>query len=221
MRRILVVDDSAPDFSVEIQSDVLDESGAPPHLEHINPSDFFANGRSAEETVSRMLERIGVVSGDFWDVVAIDLYLGDFGLSAKENLEIPLRIAESFRVKNQSATMLLYSGTLSKYLEELFGTGASDTQLRRIFHASIANFIPRTRVAREVASATENPSWLLRVDRFLMKHSTIQVGPEEAEFQGRSFDDLAMAVRRQDQDGQKITQLAAEYGISCFADLNI
>jgi len=31
---------------------------------------------------------------------------------------------------------------------------------------------------------------------------------------------LAMAVRRQDRDGQKITQLTAEYGIGCFADLN-
>jgi len=54
----------------------------------------------------------------------------------------------------------------------------------------------------------------------LMKHSAIVVGPEEAEFKGRSFADLAMAVRRQDHDGQKITQLTAEYGVGCFADLN-
>lgn len=220
MRRILIVDDQAPGFSGEMLGDVLDENGAVPHLEHINPSEFFANGRSAQETVSKMLERIGEVAEDFWDVVVIDLYLGDFGLPPKDNLEIPLRIAESFRVKNQSAAMMLYSGTLAKYLNELFGTGASDTQLRRIFQANISNFIPRPRVAREVASAAENPSWLLRVDRLLMKHSSIVVGPEEAEFKGRSFADLAMAVRRQDHDGQKITQLTAEYGVGCFADLN-
>jgi hypothetical protein len=53
-----------------------------------------------------------------------------------------------------------------------------------------------------------------------MKHATLVVGPEEAAFKGRSFSNLAMAVRRQDDDGQKIAELTAEHGIACFADLN-
>jgi hypothetical protein len=168
----------------------------------------------------RLLGSIEKVAEGFWDVVAIDLFLGDFGFSPKGNLEIPLRIAESFRTRNQSAVMLLYSGTLSEYLSQLFGEGASDTQLRRIFQASISNFVPRNRVAREVASAAENPSWLLRLDRLLMKHAAILVRPEEAEFTERTFADLAMEVRRQLRTGQRIAQQTAEYGVSCFADLN-
>lgn len=220
MRRILIVDDQEPGFAQEIRSDVLDEDGGSSYLEHLNPSDFLGGGEDSSKAVSDMLLRVGNLADEYWDVVAIDLFLGEFGLSPKENLEIPLRAAESFRDRNQSAAMLLYSGTLSEYLKELFGKGASDTQLRRIFLANISNFVPRNRVAREVASAAKNPSWLLRLDRLLMRHSKMVVGPEEAKFKGRSFADLAMAVRRQDIDGQQITQLTAEHGISWLADLN-
>lgn len=76
-------------------------------------------------------------------------------------------------------------------------------------------------MAREVRSAVDNPSWPLRVDRLLMRYSTLSVSPEEAEFVGRSFADLAKAVRRQDHDGLRITQLAAEHGVAAFTDLNL
>lgn len=215
-----MVDDQAPAFSGEIYADVRDEEGVAPRIEHINPSDYFKGSRSSQETVDKILGKVGETATQFWDVVVIDLFLGDFGLPTKENLEMPLRIAESVRIQNQSTAVLLYSGTLAKYLEDLFGQGASDTQLRRVFQASIANFVPRNRVAREVASAAENPSWLLQVDRLLMRHEKLTVRPEEAKFRGRTFAELAASVRRQDRDGQEITRLAAEYGISSFFDLN-
>jgi hypothetical protein len=150
----------------------------------------------------------------------IDLFLGDFSLPAHGNLEVCLRVAEAVHQQNKSATILLYSGTLAKYVDELLRVGASDTQLRRIFHAGVANFVPRNRVAREVTSAVENPSWLLRIDRLLMRYSTLVVEPEEAEFVGRSFASLAKSVRCQDHEGQRIAQLAAENGIAAFTDLN-
>lgn len=220
MRRVLVIDDQSPAFAGEIEADVRDESGSPPELRHINPTDYFVGGGSPEQIASRLLTAVGGAASEFWDVVVIDLFLGDFGFPNHGNLEVCLRVAEAAHEQNKSATILLYSGTLAKYVDELLQGGASDTQLRRIFHAGVANFVPRSRVAREVTSAVDNPSWLLRIDRLLMRHSTLVVGPEEAEFVGRSLADLAKSVRRQDHEGQRITQLAAEHGIAAFTDLN-
>jgi hypothetical protein len=217
---VLVIDDQSPAFAGEIETDVRDDSGSPPELRHINPSNFFAGGATPEQTASKLLAGVAEAATEFWDVVAIDLFLGDFGFPNHGNLEVCLRVADAVHEHNKTATILLYSGTLAKYVDELLRGGASDTQLRRIFHAGVVNFVPRNRVAREVASAADNPSWLLRVDRLLMHHSTLVVGPEEAEFVGRSFADLAKSVRRQDRDGQRITQLTAEHGIAAFTDLN-
>lgn len=220
MRRVLIIDDQSPAFAGEIEADVLDESGNAPELRHINPTDYFVGSASPEQTASRLLTAVAESASEFWDVVIIDLFLGDFGFPSHGNLEVCLRVAEAAHEQNKSATILLYSGTLAKYVDELLRGGASDTQLRRIFHAGVGNFVPRNRVAREVTSAVDNPSWLLRIDRLLMRHSTLVVGPEEAEFRGRSFAELARSVRRQDHDGQRITQLTAEHGIAAFTDLN-
>ncbi len=220
MRRVLIIDDQSPAFAGEIESDVRDESGCAPELIHINPTDYFVGGESPEKTASSLLAVVAERASEFWDVVVIDLFLGDFGFPNHGNLEVCLRVAEAVHDRNKSATILLYSGTLAKYVDDLLRDGASDTQLRRIFHAGVVNFVPRNRVAREVTSAVDNPSWLLRIDRLLMRHSTLVVGPEESEFEGRSFADLAKSVRRQDHDGQLITQLAAEHGIAAFTDLN-
>jgi len=220
MRRVLIIDDQSPAFAGEIETDVRDDSGSAPELKHINPSDYFADGANPEQIASRLLTSVAEAATEFWDVVFIDLFLGDFGFPNHGNLEVCLRVAEAVHEQNKSATILLYSGTLAKYVDELLRGGASDTQLRRIFHAGVANFVPRNRVAREVASAVDNPSWLLRIDRLLMRYSTLVVGPEEAEFVGRSLADLAKSVRRQDHEGQRITQLAAEHGIAAFTDLN-
>lgn len=220
MRRVLIIDDQSPAFAGEIEADVRDDSGSGPELRHINPNDYFVGGASPEQTVSSLLTAVAKAASEFWDVVVIDLFLGDFGFPTHENLEVCLRVAEAAREQNKSAAILLYSGTLARYVDELLRGGASDTQLRRIFHAGVGNFVPRNRVAREVTSAVDNPSWLLRIDRLLMRHSTLVVCPEEAEFEGRSFAELAKSVRRQDQDGHRITQLAAEHGIAAFTDLN-
>lgn len=220
MRRVLIIDDQPPAFAGEIEADMHDEHGYAPILKHINPTDFFTGSKTPEQTVSKLLSEVAQTATEYWDVVIIDLFLGDFGLPHHGNLEVCLRVAEAVHEQNKSATILLYSGTLAKYVDELLQGGASDTQLRRIFHAGVANFHQRNRVAREVISAVDNPSWLLRIDRLLMRHSTLVVSPEEAEFEGRSFADLAKSVRRQDHDGQRITQLAAEHGIAAFTDLN-
>lgn len=220
MRRVLIIDDQSPAFAGEIKADMRDDSGSAPELRHINPTDYFADGASPDQTASRLLAAVAESAAEFWDVVVIDLFLGDFGFPNHGDLEVCLRVAETAHEQNKSATILLYSGTLAKYVDELLRGGASDTQLRRIFHAGVGNFVPRNRVAREVTSAVDNPSWLLRIDRLLMRHPTLVVCPEEAEFEGRTFADLARSVRRQDHDGQRITQLAAEYGIAAFTDLN-
>lgn len=220
MRRVLIIDDQVPAFAGEIERDVLDEDGSPAYVKHINPSDYFPGSTSSEQTVSRLLNVVEVAAAEFWDVIVIDLFLGDFGFQNHGNLEVCLRVAEAVHEQNKSATILLYSGTLAKYVDELLKGGASDTQLRRIFHAGVANFVPRNRVAREVTSAIDNPSWLLRVDRLLMRHSHLVVAPVEADFSGRSFADLAKSMRRQDSEGQQITQIVSEYGIAAFTDLN-
>lgn len=220
MRRVLIIDDQSPAFAGELERDVRDDGGSAPELKHINPSDYFSGGATPEQTIANLLARVSEAAEEFWDVVVIDLFLGDFGFQNHRNLEVCLRVAETVHDRNKSATILLYSGTLAKYVDELIRGGASDTQLRRIFHAGIANFVPRNRVAREVNSAIDNPSWLLRVDRLLTRHSKLLVGPAEAEFTGRSFADLAKSTRRQDSEGQRIAQLAAEYGIAAFTDLN-
>jgi len=220
MKRVLIIDDQAPAFAGEIEADLRDDHSNPPEIRHINPTEFFAGNVTPEQTVSKLLSEVAQAATEYWNVIVIDLYLGEFGLPDHGNLEVCLRVAEAVHEQNKSATILLYSGTLAKYVDELLRGGASDTQLRRIFHAGVANFVPRSRVAREVTSAVDNPSWLLRIDRLLMRHSTLVVNPEEAEFEGRSFADLAKSVRRQDLDGQRITQLAAEHGIAAFTDLN-
>ena len=220
MRRVLIIDDQHPAFVGDIEADAGDDSGDAPEWNHINPLDYVSRSATPEQAVSNLLAEIKVSASKFWDVIVIDLFLGDFGFSDHGNVEVCLRIAEAAREQNKSATILLYSGTLSKYVSQLLDGGASDTQLRRIFHAGVVNFFPRGRVAREVTSAFDNPSWLLRVDRLLMQHAARVIGPQESEFAGQHFGDLAMAVRRQDSKGQIISKLMTEYGIAALVDLN-
>lgn len=218
MIRLLIIDDQNVNTIMdEVQSGITDGD----HFDsvHINPLGYFGEAKP-EDGLRNLLTHIGEVSALFWDVIAIDLFLGETGLSPDIDQQLALDIAEKFREQNHSSALMLYSGTISKFITTQLNQGESDTFIRRIFHAKIANFMPRSRIASEVLSAIENPSWLLRVDRLLMKYATRVVTPEEAEFKGRSFADLAQAVRRQDTYGQKIAQQVAEYGTACFADLN-
>ena len=188
---------------------------------HLNPTSAFGAG-DAKVALQEFLELIKMRAEEFWDVVIIDINLADVKLPEDERLHLSLSIAEAFREKNQSATLILYSGTLSDHVDKLLkGKMPAEAALKRIFRADISLFVRRDRIGYEVFSAIDNPSWLLRIDRLLMKHAKELVGPEEAEFKGRSFAELAMAVRRQDHAGQRISQLVAEFGIGCFTDLNI
>lgn len=218
MIRMLIIDDqSVAPIIANVGSGVGTDSAFEPV--HINPLNFFGK-TPPEDDLQKLLAHIKKVSELFWDVIAIDLYLGETGLSKSTDQLLPLLIAEKFREQNHSATLLLYSGTLSTFIEGQIKNGGSDTFLRRIFQSEIFNFMPRNRIDREILSAIDNPSWPLRIDRMLMNHATMVVTPEEAEFCGKTFLDLAQAVRRQDAVGEKIAQQIAEYGIASFVELN-
>ena len=222
MIRILIVDDlQKPDFIGEMKQTIEGSFiGEVVDPKHINPVDLLVGG-SNKEALASLLQAIELAAQEFWDVVIIDVNLAEVNLPENQRLDLSLLIAERIREANHAATVMLYSGTLADHVKKLLGGNApAEAALKKIFKGGISQFVRRDMVVREVLSAVDNPSWLLRVDRLLMKHETIIVAPEEAEFKGRSFADLAMAVRRQDKDGQKITQLTAEYGVGCFADLN-
>ncbi len=221
MRRFLIVDDDLElSFDDELKSD-NEIDGVPAEVVHLNPNNFIKEGGDGDSIVKNLLAEIGQRSCEFWDVIAIDLNLGDFGFNdPHRNSEVCLRVAEVVREQNRSATLFLYSGTLANFISDILNDGASDTQLRRIFQAEVQNFVQRNRIASQVTAAVDDPSWILRVDRILMQLVHLKVSPEEAEFSGRPFGDLAAAVRRQDKDGQRIVELVLEYGISAFVDLN-
>lgn len=222
MIRILIIDDlPEPTFIDEMKRTIEGSFGGETvDPKHLNPVTLLAGG-SNQESLESLLKAIQAEAKEFWDVVIIDVNLAEVKLPEEQRLDLSLIIAERIRETNHSATVMLYSGTLSDHVTKLLsGPAPAEAALKKIFKGGISQFIRRDMVVREVLSAVDNPSWLLRVDRLLMKYACIVVGPEEAQFRGRSFADLAMAVRRQDQDGQKITQLTAEFGVSCFADLN-
>jgi|GEM_PF-4482618 len=221
MRRFLIVDDEIElSFDDDLKTD-NQEDGVPADVVHINPNVYIQDGGDGDNVVKNLLDEVGRRSEEFWDVVAIDLNLGDFGYVDKHrNSEVCLRVAETVREHNRSATLFLYSGTLAKFIADILKEGASDTQLRRIFQAEVQNFVQRNRIASQVTAAVDEPSWILRADRLLVQLSDLKVSPEEAEFRGRSFADLAAAVRRQDKDGQRVIELISEYGIAAFTDLN-
>lgn len=222
MIRILIVDDlQKPDFIGEMKQTIEGSfTGEVVDPQHINPVDLLGGG-SNREALASLLHAVELAAQEFWDVVIIDVNLAEVNLPEDQRLDLSLLIAERIREANHAATVMLYSGTLADHVKKLLGGNVpAEAALKKIFKGGISRFVRRDMVVREVLSAVDNPSWLLRVDRLLMKHATIIVAPEEAEFKGRSFADLAMAVRRQDKDGQKITQLTAEYGVGCFADLN-
>lgn len=222
MIRILIIDDLPDPAFVEEMKRTISGSFPDEVVEpkHVNPVTLL-DGASNNEAIASLLESIEAVAREFWDVAIIDVNLAEVKLPEDQKLHLSLIIAERIREANHSATVMLYSGTLSDHVKKLIdGALPAEAALKKIFKGGISQFVRRDMVTREVLSAVDNPSWLLRVDRLLMKYSSIVVGPEEAEFKGRSFADLAMAVRRQDHEGQRITQLTAEYGVSCFADLN-
>ena len=222
MIKILIVDDAQkPDFIEamcrEISAGRDGISVEPTHLNPVNLMESAVQKRALEA----LLDKVAQFAQEFWDVVIIDINLAEVNLPEDQRLHLSLSIAEKVRETNRAATVILYSGTLTDHVDKLLkGDMPAEAALKRIFRGEISAFVPRRRIEAEVAIALENPSWLLRIDRLLMLHSTLIVSPEEAEFKGRRFADLAKSVRRQDRDGQRITQLAAEYGIAAFTDLN-
>lgn len=223
MIRILIIDDlKTPEFIDEMRRDISGAfDGAQVEPVHINPVNLLS-GPIPRDGLNSLLQQICSVAEEFWDVIIIDLNLADVPLPDNERLHLSLSIAEKVREVNHSATVILYSGTLGDHVKKLINNPdvAAEAALKRIFKAEISAFVPRNRIGREVISAIDNPSWLLRVDRLLMTHEKLRVTVEEAEFNGKTFAELARSVRMQEHVGHKIAQMTAEYGISCFADLN-
>jgi hypothetical protein len=218
MIRVLIIDDGDVEPIVaDIQQDAELAYGF--ETLYINPLKFFGSSEP-DASLAMLLEEVKTKADSYLDVVAIDRNLGEVGLPNDGDRHLALTICEAVRETNLATTLVLYSGTLRDYIETSFEMGDRDALLRRIFRAGISTFTPRSRIAREVCSALRNPSWLLRVDRMLMRYAAVTVSPEEAGFRGRTFADLARAVRCQDRDGQKIAELVSEYGVSCLADLN-
>ena len=223
MIRILIIDDlREPEFIEEMCRTVRGTfDGIDVESRHINPVDLLS-GPVPKDSLVDLLDKIGSVAEEFWDVIIIDVNLADVPLpDDDERLHLSLSIAERVREVNHSATVIFYSGTLSDHVDKLLkGEMPAEAALKRIFRAEISAFVPRRRIGSEVLSAIDNPSWLLRIDRLLMTNKDLLVSVEEAEFNGKTFAELARSVRRQEHDGHKIAQMTAEYGVSCFADLN-
>lgn len=222
MIRILIIDDAQnPDFIERMCREIQagDDSVLVEPL-HLNPVNIIGKSE-LPGSLNVLLDTIAESSQEFWDVIIIDLNLAEVNLPEDQRILLPLLIAEKVRETNNAAKVILYSGTLSDHVDKLLrGEMPAESALKRIFRSDISSFVSRRRIEAEAALAVSNPPWLLRIDRLLMRYSTLAVGPEESEFHGRKFADLARAVRRQDLEGQRITQLAAEHGIAALADLN-
>jgi hypothetical protein len=226
MIRILVIDDAeAPEFLEDMCRGIQGGYRVPVFAKHINPSKFLS-GDGAEQEVAALMDEVRLVASECWDVVIIDIRLREIARPEDELLEISLAIAEKFRSENRAAIVLLYSGNLSKGIPKLIERDASSKKsgsekvLKRIFLAGIAGFIERDQIRNEVYSVLEEPPLLLRADRLLTVNSKLAVNVEESEFKGKSFGDLATALRRQDFLGKRVAQLVTELGVASLVDLN-
>jgi len=221
MIRILVIDDiEKPEFINDMAREITDGFHEEVDVVHMNPVATFKGGDHNNEIAS-FLNELRARAAEFWDVVIIDIHLHEVDLPAEERLHLSLHIAEVFREVNHSAIAILYSGTLEEHIKKLLGgERPAEPALKKIFRAEIAAFAPRRAIGLEVLSALDMPPSILRVDRLLMKHASCFVGVEESEFKGKSFAELAIAVRRQDKLGARVSNLVTEFGVASLVDLN-
>ncbi len=221
MIRILVIDDiEQPEFINDMAREVSDGFGEEVDIVHMNPVATFKGGDHQNE-ISLFLEHLRDRASEFWDAAIIDIHLHEVNLPKEERLHLSLRIAEVFREVNHAAIAILYSGTLEEHVKKLLGGDTpAEPALKKIFRAEIAAFVPRRTIGLEVLSALDRPPSLLRVDRLLTKNASCLVGVEESEFKGKSFAELATAVRRQNGLGRRVSDLVTEFGVASLLDLN-
>ncbi len=225
MIRILVIDDAeTPEFLDGMRRDIEGGYRVPVFFEHINPSKFLT-GDGQNEVVA-LRDEIRRRADECWDVVIIDIRLRDIERPEDELLEVCLSIVETFRSQNHAAIVLIYSGNLSKILGKTIQAdtsskkSTSEKMLKRVFLVGLAGFIERDQIGAEVFSVLEEPPWLLRADRLLTENSKLTVNVEESEFTGKTFEDLASALRRQDTLGKRVAKLVTELGVASLVDLN-
>lgn len=221
MIRILIIDDAKElEFIEDLRNGVQGSRNEEVYTEHINPIGFFVGGVQHDE-LQCLLDAVEKTAGQFWDVALVDLNLHDVDFdNKKEKLHLALSIANSFRQINKSAIVILYSGTLSDHVKELLvEPQVAETAMKKIFHANIAAFSPRKIIELQVIQSLETPSFILTIDRALEKDANIKILTAESEFNGKTFGQLAAAVRCQDKIGMRLTALVAQFGLAAIADL--
>jgi hypothetical protein len=226
MIRILVIDDvETPDSLRKLEREIEGSYKTAVKIEHINPVDYILGKNEAQER-DQFLQTLRSRASEFWDIALIDLNLGEIEMEEADRLELPLLIVEAFRESNRSAMVIFYSGTLAKHIPKLITEDTKSAKqeaeriLKRIFLSGAMGFVPRDEIGNYVYSSLDEPPWLLRVDRLLTNYSGYAIAGEETEFKGMSFTDLAIAARRQDKLGRRISELVAEFGVSSLVDLN-
>lgn len=193
--------------------------GVEVRAEHLNPTVYF-EGRNQASELSRLLTEVARSAAEFWDVALIDINLHEVNIAKAEKLHLALSIADKFRETNKSAIVILYSGTLSDHVKELLAEPkAAELAMKKIFRTDIAAFSPRNHVALEVIQRLSAPSFILTIDRALIADSNFRISAAEAEFTGKTFGQLAAAVRCQDRIGVRLTSLVAEHGLAAIVDL--
>lgn len=226
MIRILVIDDAeTPEFLEGMAREIAGGFRTNVDHHHLNPASAFQGGDADAET-AKLIANVGVCAAEFWDLALIDINLNDLDRPEAERLDLSLSIAETFREHNKAAVVMLYSGTLAKHIPKLIQEDGSSQKkdsekaLKRIFEAGIAGFVPRDELRQRVYSALEEPPPLLAIDRLLTRNSALSCKVEESEFRGRSFLELAAAVRRHDKLGKRVAELVVEFGIANLVELN-
>jgi hypothetical protein len=226
MIRILVIDDiEAPDSLAKLKREIEGSYRTPVEIQHINPVKYIS-GRVGAPARDSFLRMVGSLASEFWDIALIDLNLGEVEIEEAERLELPLSIAEAFRESNRAAMVIFYSGTLAKHIPKLISEDTKSAKqdaervLKRIFLSGVVGFVPRDEIGNYVYSSLDEPPWLLRVDRLLTNYSAYAIAGEETEFRGKSFADLAIAARRQDELGKRVSGVIAEFGVASLVDLN-
>jgi hypothetical protein len=225
MIRVLVIDDAQqPEFLNDMRNTIQGGFGDEMvEIHHLNPNVSFLGVDHATELKSFLVE-VDVQSADFWDAILVDINLVDIRVSAIARLQLSLDIVDHVRQVNKATSIIMYSGTLSDHMQNLLNARAempAESQMKKLLGNEIYSFVPRRVIKDEVYDAIGNPSWLLRVDRQLMKYSTYKVGHEGAEFQGLTFEALAKSVRSQSHEGRRVAERIAEFGVSSIVDLNI
>jgi hypothetical protein len=222
MTRVLIFDDAKkPEFVDTLKNELRTRYDPEADVEHVNPVERLLP-EATPQRISDFLKGVRELASQYWDAIVIDLHLAEVPMEASAALELSLQITEEVRHANKAASVILYSGTISEYVKKLLDNGAHrEAAVKSLVRSDIYGFVPRNRIDAEVILALDRPSWLLVIDRALMRSAGLPVTPEESEYHGKSLADLAASVRRQSQEGVTLTRHIGDHGVAAFLSLTI